>query len=135
MGCKTESNIESIRSVSGSPTSSSTTTRLRACFAELKAEVLLYALGHEKDLRHRPFGRRVGLSTRPPTRTAHALRDIFNAIFYVLRSGCSRRMLPGDFPPWSTVYYNFRGFRLSELWNRAMRALIPRLWRAFWRRG
>ena len=33
---------------------------LRTCFAELKAEVLLYALGHEKDLRYRPFGRRMG---------------------------------------------------------------------------
>jgi hypothetical protein len=32
----------------------------RACFAELKVEVLLYALGHEKDLRYRPFGRRMG---------------------------------------------------------------------------
>jgi DNA invertase Pin-like site-specific DNA recombinase len=40
---------------------------LRACFAELKVEVLLYALGHEKDLRYRPFGRRMGLSTRSPT--------------------------------------------------------------------
>ena len=40
---------------------------------------------------------------------AHSLRDIFDAIFYVLRSGCPWRMLPGDFPPWSTVYYHFKG--------------------------
>src|SRR5215208_6196368 len=44
---------------------------------------------------------------------AHPLRDIF----YVLRSGCPWRMLPGDFPPWSTVYYHFRRFRLSGLWQ------------------
>jgi putative transposase len=51
---------------------------------------------------------------------AHPLRDIFDAIFYVLRSGCPWRMLPGDFPPWSTVYYHFRRFRLlSGLWHRA----------------
>ena len=49
---------------------------------------------------------------------AHALRDVFDAIFYVLRSGCPWRMLPGDFPPWSTVYYHFRRFRLSGLWHR-----------------
>src|SRR5215218_9280327 len=49
---------------------------------------------------------------------AHSLRDIFDAIFYVLRSGCPWRMLPGDFPPWSTVYYHFRRFRLSGLWHR-----------------
>ena len=49
---------------------------------------------------------------------AHALRDLFDAIFYVLRSGCPWWMLPGDFPPWSTVYYHFRRFRLSGLWHR-----------------
>src|SRR5215212_5282436 len=49
--------------------------RLRACFVELKVEVLLYALGHEKDLRYRPFGRRMGLSTRSPTRTAQDRED------------------------------------------------------------
>jgi putative transposase len=54
---------------------------------------------------------------------AHALRDVFDAIFYVLRSGCPWRMLPGDFPPWSTVYYHFRRFRLSGLWHRAFAML------------
>ena len=32
------------------------------------------------------------------------LRDIIDAILYLLRSGCSWRMLPHDFPPWQTVY-------------------------------
>jgi transposase len=55
---------------------------------------------------------------------AHALHDIFDAIFYVLRSGCPWRMLPGDFPPWSTVYYHFfRRLRLSGLWHRAFAIL------------
>jgi putative transposase len=27
------------------------------------------------------------------------------------------RLLPHDFPPWSTVYYHFRRFRLSGLWS------------------
>jgi putative transposase len=54
---------------------------------------------------------------------AHSLRDIFDAIFYVLRSGCPWRMLPGDLPPWSTVYYHFRKFRLSGLWQRVFAIL------------
>src|SRR5919112_5862118 len=54
---------------------------------------------------------------------AHALRDVFDAIFYVLRSGCPWRMLPGDFPRWPTVYYHFRRFRLSGLWHRAFAML------------
>ena len=53
----------------------------------------------------------------------HALRDVFDAIFYVLRSGCPWRMLPGDVPPWPTVYYHFRRFRLSGLWHQAFAIL------------
>ncbi len=53
----------------------------------------------------------------------HCLRDIFDAIFYVLRSGCPWRLLPRDFPPWSTVYYHFRRYRLSGLWHRAFAML------------
>src|SRR5215204_6157846 len=51
---------------------------------------------------------------RPRT---HSLRDVFDAIFYVLKSGCHWRLLPHDFPPWSTVYYHFRRFRLKGLWS------------------
>ena len=43
------------------------------------------------------------------------LRDIINAILYLLRAGCSWRMLPHDFPPWQTVYGYFFRWRDSEL--------------------
>ena len=36
------------------------------------------------------------------------LRAIVNPIFYVLTSGCSRRMLPHDFPPWGNADHYFR---------------------------
>ena len=49
---------------------------------------------------------------------AHSLRDIFDAIFYVLKTGCHWRLLPQDFPPWQTVFYHFRRFRLSGMWHR-----------------
>ena len=39
----------------------------------------------------------------------HSLRDIMNAIFYLLKTGCQWRMLPSDFAPWNTVYYLFVG--------------------------
>jgi putative transposase len=57
---------------------------------------------------------------RPRT---HSLRDVLDAIFYVLKSGCQWRLLPHDFPPWSTVYYHFRRFRLSGLWHRLFKVL------------
>jgi transposase len=34
-----------------------------------------------------------------------------NGIFYLMRSGCPWRLLPSDFPPWSTVYRWFATFR------------------------
>jgi len=36
------------------------------------------------------------------------LRDVADAVSYRWRSGCSWRMLPHDFPPWTTVYTHFR---------------------------
>jgi len=33
----------------------------------------------------------------------YPLREILDAVFYVVRSGCAWRLLPHDFPPWKTV--------------------------------
>ena len=40
-------------------------------------------------------------------------REIVNAIRYVLRTGCSWRMLPHDLPPWRIVFHYFRGVRIA----------------------
>lgn len=34
----------------------------------------------------------------------HDLRAIFNALFYLLKTGCQWRLLPHDFPKWQLVY-------------------------------
>jgi transposase len=34
----------------------------------------------------------------------HALREVFNGLRYVVRTGCQWRYLPNDLPPWHTVY-------------------------------
>src|SRR6476469_7837324 len=39
------------------------------------------------------------------------LRDVVDAIFYVLRTGCQWRYLPKDFPPKSTVWRYFDEWR------------------------
>ena len=36
-------------------------------------------------------------------------REIVNAIRYVLRTGCSWRMLPHDLPPWRIVFHYLPG--------------------------
>ncbi|MFD3565986.1 IS5 family transposase [Streptomyces sp. NPDC058667] len=40
-------------------------------------------------------------------REKHPRRRIVDAIFYLVRTGCARRQLPKDFPPWPTVYWYF----------------------------
>src|SRR6266851_1209363 len=57
---------------------------------------------------------------RPRT---HSLREICNAIFYVLRTGCPWRYLPSSFPPWQTVFYHIRRFRLRGRWHVLFTAL------------
>jgi putative transposase len=39
------------------------------------------------------------------------IREILNAMFYRLRTGCQWRMLPSDFPPWNHVWYYYRTWR------------------------
>ena len=34
----------------------------------------------------------------------HDLREVFNALRYIVRPGAQWRMLPTNFPPWATVY-------------------------------
>src|SRR5215217_5444307 len=57
----------------------------------------------------------------------HSLREILNAVFYVVKSGCAWRLLPHDFPPWKTVYHYFRAWRLDGTWQRMHRALRERV--------
>ena len=47
----------------------------------------------------------------------HAVRELVNAIFYVIRSGCAWRLLPHEFPPWQTTYHYFRRWRLDGTWE------------------
>src|SRR5215207_4787899 len=57
----------------------------------------------------------------------HSLREMLNAIFYVVRSGCAWRLLPHDFPPWKTVYHYFRFWCLDGTWERMHAALRKRV--------
>lgn len=45
------------------------------------------------------------------------VREVVNAIFYLLRTGCAWRLLPHDFPRWQTVYGYFRKWVQSGIWE------------------
>ncbi|CAA2158484.1 hypothetical protein MBRA_03760 [Methylobacterium brachiatum] len=40
----------------------------------------------------------------------HALREVFNGLRFLVRSGCPWRLMPHDLPPWFVVY------RLAQRW-------------------
>jgi transposase len=66
-------------------------------------------------------------SKAPGRPRVHTLREILDAIFYIVRSGCAWRLLPHDFPPWKTVHHYFRTWRLDGTWERVHAALRKRL--------
>lgn len=47
----------------------------------------------------------------------HDWRDILNAVFYLLRTGCQWRYLPVEFPPWQSVYRYFRKLGDNDWWQ------------------
>ena len=57
---------------------------------------------------------------------AWTMREIMNAIFYVLRSGCPWRMLPDCFPPVSTVYRWFVRLRDARVFETINHHLLMR---------
>jgi putative transposase len=57
-------------------------------------------------------------SRQPGRPRQHSWRDILDAIFYVLRTGCPWRCLPHDLPTWKTVYYYFWRWRKAQVWAR-----------------
>lgn len=46
------------------------------------------------------------------------LREIFNALRYVVKTGCQWRFLPHDFPPWSAVYQQARRWLQAGVFER-----------------
>ena len=58
------------------------------------------------------------------------MRKVVNGILYLVRTGCSWRQLPHDLPPWGTVHYYYRRFRLDGTWQKVHDALREKVRRA-----
>ena len=66
-------------------------------------------------------------------RSKWPLVEVVNAVLYVLKNGCLWRDLPGDFPPWGTVYWYFAKWQregileeLNACLNAACRESAPK---------
>jgi putative transposase len=58
------------------------------------------------------------------------LKEIVNGIFYLTKNGCMWRDLPGEFPPWQTVYWYHSKWVQDGTWDNINRSLIAdnRIW-------
>ena len=65
-----------------------------------------------------PSPRRLG---RPRTTN---LREVVNALLYIAETGCQWRMVPKEFPPYSTVQGYFYRWRDEGLWARINHRLV-----------
>jgi transposase len=55
----------------------------------------------------------------PPSRgrpRKTSLREVVNAIFYIAQTGCQWRLLPREFPPYTTMQRYFYAWRDSSVW-------------------
>jgi transposase len=52
------------------------------------------------------------------------LRAVMNAIFYIAQTGCQWRMLPKDFPPYTTVQRYFYPWRNTGVWQQINHVLL-----------
>lgn len=66
---------------------------------------------------HLPKPQRFGRKRTDP-------RKILNALFYLLRTGCQWRLLPKDFPPFTTVQNHFYRWRDSGIWTQILTLLV-----------
>jgi putative transposase len=55
------------------------------------------------------------------------MREVCNAIYYQLKTGCQWQMLPREFPPASTVYWYYRKWQRHGVWERMNHALRDQL--------
>ncbi len=51
------------------------------------------------------------------------VREVVNAVLYLTRTGCQWRNIPHEFPPWGTVHYYYRRWRLDGTWQELHDAL------------
>ena len=56
----------------------------------------------------------------------YSKRELTNAVFYRIKTGCQWRFLPKEYPHWKTVYSFYRRAKRSEVWAKIMKALVEK---------
>ena len=56
----------------------------------------------------------------------YSLREVLNAILYIVKTGCQWRMLPSDFPGWKIVYYYFSAWKKALIIEQIHEELVEK---------
>jgi putative transposase len=56
----------------------------------------------------------------------YSQRNLINAVFYITKTGCQWRMLPRDFPPYSTVHSFYWRAKKKGIWGKMMADLVKK---------
>lgn len=56
----------------------------------------------------------------------HTKRELTNAIFYLIKTGCQWRFLPKEYPPWKTVYSFYSRAKQRGVWEKMMNELVEK---------
>lgn len=54
------------------------------------------------------------------------IRDVINAILYLIRTGCQWRAIPHEYPKWQTVRFYYDRFRRDGTWEQVHQRLRDR---------
>ena len=63
-------------------------------------------------------------STKKRYSQKYSKRNLINAVFYIVKTGCQWRMLPKDFPDWRAVYNFYDRAKNKGLWEIMMQKLL-----------
>ena len=55
----------------------------------------------------------------------YPMRELFNALRYVIRYGITWRAMPNDFPPWAAVYQQMQRWMAAECFEALVRICAP----------
>jgi transposase len=69
----------------------------------------------------------LSLMTEDAAQRKYALREVFNAVRYIARTGASWRMMPHDLPPWAVVYQQYQRWLKAAVFEQMvhdLRALL-----------
>jgi len=53
-------------------------------------------------------------------------RVLTNAVLYLVKTGCQWRLLPKEYPPYSTVHSVFRRMRIKGVWEQVTALLVQK---------